>query len=99
MRPVLDEKTGIGDERAFDRRPFVQVLRFEQRPDERCGEKKENDTVEDNDGPERFFPAPDQGHSAIMQERYRRSGSVYTGMVCDNLGRCSDARFWRRPPR
>ena len=34
VRPVLFQKTCVGDERALDRRPFVQVLGIEQRPDQ-----------------------------------------------------------------
>src|SRR5439155_10885962 len=45
MGPMGAEKAGIGDERAFNRAPRVEILSFVERPDQGSGEQREEQTV------------------------------------------------------
>src|SRR5260370_23069193 len=45
MRPMLPEESGVRDEGALDRRPFVEVFGLEQRPDQARGQKKNGEKI------------------------------------------------------
>src|SRR5262249_15150717 len=53
MRPVLFQKTRVGDERALDRRPLIQVFRLEQRPDQNRRQQKNQQEIEEEGSPSR----------------------------------------------